>query len=177
MIQTGRSTAEKLIPKNLLLAQEVIYTPCKLECTSIHPETESREYDACRFYLNKKKVCYRTAKITPTKTGQFVTVWKRGAAGLIMPFDEYDAIDLLIVHVGKENHNGQFIFPKDILIQKGIFSSPGKEGKRAFRMYPPWDTPGNRQAEKSQKWQLEFYLDIPANTIVDLDQARRLLPS
>lgn len=34
---------------------------------------------------------------------------------------------------------GLFIFPKEALIKHGIFSVKSKGGKRAIRVYPPWD--------------------------------------
>ncbi|TEB40617.1 hypothetical protein D0809_29700, partial [Flavobacterium circumlabens] len=98
------------------------------------------EYSAYRFQLNGKNICYREAKITPTKTGQFVTLWKRNQSSkTIEPFDASDAIDYIIISVRKQELFGQFIFPKSVLLAKGIFSTDAKEGIRATRVYPPWD--------------------------------------
>jgi hypothetical protein len=44
-------------------------------------ERESLEYAACSFKLNSMSVKFRVAKITPTKIGQFVTLWKRVSKG------------------------------------------------------------------------------------------------
>ena len=41
------------------------------------PEAESVDYGACRAELDGKRLVLRVAKTTPTKTGQFVTIWKR----------------------------------------------------------------------------------------------------
>ena len=108
-------------------------------------------------------VQYRLAKITPTKNGQFVTLWKRKPKGPIQPYDESDKIDIVIVNVIKNNHQGVFIFPAEILVEKNIFSVKNKGGKRAIRVYPPWDKPESKQAEKTQKWQLDYYLEISKN--------------
>ncbi|RYE38879.1 MAG: MepB domain containing protein, partial [Sphingobacteriales bacterium] len=38
-----------------------------------------------------------------------------------------------------------------------ILSGNGKNGKRGFRVYPPWDLTENSQARKTQQWQLEYF--------------------
>lgn len=153
----------KSLPKDLILAKDTVYDCCNFEVTPPEQESESADYDAYRFYLNGKSICYRTAKITPTKTGQFVTLWKRNTTGIIEPFDFLDAIDLVIVSVRKDDLFGQFIFPKSILLEKGIFSTTTKEGKRATRVYPPWDETSSKQAQKTQKWQLDYFYEITPN--------------
>ncbi|MEO7977449.1 MepB family protein [Flavobacterium sp.] len=152
-------TAE-LIPSDLISAKKLIYDICNLQCSQPEAENESTDYSAYRFMINGKSICYRIAKTTPTKNGQFVTLWKRNPSGIIEPFDSSDAIDFVIISVRKENNFGQFIFPKSVLLQKGIFSGPNKEGKRATRVYPPWDVTTSKQALKTQQWQLDYFLDL-----------------
>lgn len=147
-------------PHDLILSKELVYDCCNLECTQPLPEAESAEYSAYRFEINKKTICYRAAKITPTKTGQFVTLWKRNVSETIEPLDFSDPIDFVIISVRKENSFGQFIFPKAVLLEKGIFSTLTKEGKRATRVYPPWDITTSKQAQKTQQWQLDYFLEI-----------------
>ena len=45
-----------------------------------------------------------------------------------------------------------------------IISTSKKEGKRGFRVYPPWDTATNKQAVKTQQWQLDYYYEITPTT-------------
>lgn len=163
----------KTLPHNLILAKELVYDCCNLECTQPVPETESAEYSAYRFEINKKTICYREAKITPTKMGQFVTLWKRNISGTIEPFDFWDTIDFVIISVQKENSFGQFIFPKAVLLEKGIFSTATKEGKRATRVYPPWDITTSKQAQKTQEWQLDYFLEISDNECI-VSKAKKL---
>ncbi|TRW95625.1 MepB family protein [Flavobacterium gawalongense] len=47
-----------------------------------------------------------------------------------------------------------------------------KEGKRAIRVYPPWDTTTNKQAQKTQKWQLDYFLEIPLDKPINLNRAK-----
>ncbi len=145
---------------NLTLVKTEVYDKCALELSDLRIEQESKEYEACQFHLNGRRIISRTAKITPKKAGQFVTFWKRKGRGPIEPFCETDQLDYYVVNVRAENKFGQFVFPKSILINKGIISTARREGKRAFRVYPSWDKAKNKQAEKTQKWQLDFFFEI-----------------
>lgn len=149
---------------NLKQIKREVYDKCHLEISDLKLEPESKLYDACQFKLNGRSVISRTAKITPKKAGQFVTCWKRYGSGPIEPFDENDAIDFYAVIVQTEQALGQFVFPKSILVEKGIISTHLKEGKRAFRVYPNWDTPKSKQAQRTQKWQLEYFYEIDDST-------------
>lgn len=122
-------------------------------------ETESLEYNAFNLNINNLKIKFRTSKITPTKTGQFVTIYKRLQNGKIAPFENSDDIDFVIICSRKDENHGYFIFPKSELLKREIFTDK-KEGKRAFRVYPPWDMELNKQAKKSQDWQLKYFHQI-----------------
>jgi hypothetical protein len=163
----------KGISKDLILIQEILFDNYNFEITQPLLELESSEYGACTFVLNNLNIRYRTAKITPTKTGQFVTLWKRINQGPIQPFDSNDPIDLFIISTRKDDHFGLFIFPKSVLITKEIVSDK-KEGKRAIRVYPPWDVTTSKQAQKTQKWQLDYFFEINQNQIMDLKHAKSL---
>lgn len=157
---------------NLEYVQNSVYKSCDFKITALRIEAESTEYDACRFSLNRKQIISRSSKITPKKVGQFVTFWKRANdEASISPFDRDDNFDFFVVNIRKDNHFGQFVFPKALLIKKGIISTATKEGKRAFRVYPSWDIPTSKQAEKTQKWQLDYFYDAK---VVDLDKVKSL---
>lgn len=175
MSQIINWTDQKSAPYDLLRTRKLIYDSCQFVCSQLYQESESKEYDAYRFSLNNKQVCYRKAKITPTKTGQFVTLWKRNKAGVTTPFDYSDNIDILIISVRKDDLFGQFIFPKAVLIERAIFSSPLKKGKRAMRIYPPWNITESKQAKNTQNWQLDYFLEFPVINSIDLNLAKKLL--
>ena len=103
------------IHNDLIVAKEQVYDKCNFECSFPQKEKESAEYRACIFTLNSQSVLFRTAKITPTKTVQFVTLWKRIEKGPIQPFDDTDPIDLVIINTRKDNRLCQFILPKSVL--------------------------------------------------------------
>jgi hypothetical protein len=160
MIIKNHWVNQKSISKDLNLAKELIYDSFDFHCSEPEVIAESADYNGYQFYLDKKLICYREAKTTPIKTGQFVTLWKRNKSGIIEPFDFSDEIDFVIISARKENLFGQFVFPKSILLEKGIFSTKTKEGKRATRVYPPWDETTSPRAQKTQKWQLDYFYEI-----------------
>lgn len=162
------------LPIILLETQKFVFDPCGLELTNPVIEKESKDYDAYQFELNALKILFRVAKTTPTKVGQFVTLWKRMGKGSIQPFDLSDDIDLFIINTKSGDDFGQFVFPKSVLCQQGILTTDLKEGKRAIRVYPPWDITTNKQAQKTQKWQLDYFLEIPLDKSIDLNWAKLL---
>ena len=148
------------------------YDKCGWGITNFDIEPESREYEACKFQLNGLQIISRTAKITPKKIGQFVTLWKRNEDGIIEPYTENDQFDFVCVNVAFENNSGQFVFPKSVLLKKGVISSLQKEGKRALRVYPQWDKPESKQGKKSQQWQLDYFYKFRKD--IDIEKMRAL---
>lgn len=162
------------IHPDLLAAQKFAYEPNGLTCTKIAKEVESKEYGAFEFEMNHQRIKFRVGKITPTKIGQFVTLWKRIGKGPILPYDLADPIDLFIISVRRSEQFGQFVFPKAVLYEKGVISNEGKGGKRALRVYPPWDVTDNLQAKKTQTWQLIYFFQIHPNKDIDPFKFRKL---
>jgi hypothetical protein len=160
---------------NLNRIKTKVYDKSLLQISSFRMEAESSDYYACRFKLNGLYIICRNAKTTPKKLGQFVTFWKRDSKSLIEPLHEYDPIDFFVVNAKAENTLGQFVFPKAILIKKGIISTDHKDGKRAFRVYPKWGLPKSKQAERTQKWQLEYFYEV--NNSTDLNKVADLYKS
>ncbi|TAE13197.1 MAG: hypothetical protein EAZ95_11510 [Bacteroidetes bacterium] len=158
--------------EELKLIKELVYDICGLELRKLERSLESEEYSACSFELNGKKILYRVSKITPTKIGQFVTIWKRNKEGITIPFDVADDLDFVVITSKNASNLGQFIFPKAVLADNGIITQNGKEGKRGIRIYPAWDITTNKQAKKTQIWQLKYFLDINQP---DFDLVKRLL--
>lgn len=159
--------------KDLLLTQDLVYKPAGLTIENLKIEDESAEYGASEFTIKGRSVKFRVAKVTPTKIGQFFTFWKRISKGPILPYEVADSFDFLVVSVRTKNEFGQFIFPKDVLCEKGIVSCHGRGGKRAMRLYPSWDRADNFQAKKSQAWQLEYFIEFSKQEI-DFSHLRSL---
>ncbi|MDR0329875.1 MAG: MepB family protein [Rickettsia sp.] len=43
-----------------------------------------------------------------------------------------------------------------------------------MRVYPPWDIVINKQAKKTQAWQLEYFLEIPRNKPINYARTQML---
>lgn len=165
---------EQGIPEDLLRAKELAYDPGGFACSRPVAEAESADYGACGFTVDGLAVRFRVARTTPTKAGQFVTVWKRSAEGPIAPFDAADPVDLFVISTCEGERFGQFVFPRDVLRARGVLSTNGSGGKRAFRVYPPWVTTTSRQAGSTQTWQVEHFLPLSGDEPVDPARAQAL---
>ncbi|RKT09276.1 hypothetical protein BX285_6359 [Streptomyces sp. 1114.5] len=159
---------------DLLAAKASVYDPSGFACSLPVPEPESAEYAACAFTLDDRPVRFRVAKTTPTKVGQFVTVWQRSPEGPIRPFDADDGVDLFVISSHDDDGFGQFVFPREVLCERNIVSRNGSGGKRGFRVYPPWVTTTNRQARGTQAWQVHYFLNLGLDGLADLTLAHAL---
>ncbi|MBO0654550.1 MepB family protein [Streptomyces triculaminicus] len=160
---------------DLLAAKTLVYDPNGFTCSQPVPEPESAEYAAHGFTLDGLSVRFRVGKTTPTKVGQFVTVWQRSEEGPIRPFDADDGVDLFVISSRDSGHFGQFVFPREVLCERGIVSRNGSGGKRGFRVYPPWVITTNRQASSTQTWQVNYFLYLGhEDGPVDVARARAL---
>ena len=54
-------------------------------------------------------------------------------------------------------------------------ASRASTGKRALRVYPPWDASTSRQAQRTQAWQLQYFVDMSQGQAVDLERVKALL--
>ncbi|MCW3465043.1 MepB family protein [Chitinophaga nivalis] len=169
-----QAAAVKNIHPDFYLLKTAVFDKGDFVVTGLHPAAESQEYGACSFQLNGKTVQFRVSKITPTKTGQFVTIWQRNPQGITQPFTAADHLDFIVISARQEEKGGVFIFPKTILIAHGIITSEKKAGKRGIRVYPPWDQTTNQQALKTQSRQTPYFLPVPLHAPADLTLAQQL---
>lgn len=175
MIKTSELKDDNNLQHHLHNIKTLVYDKCGFDFGELIVENESQDYGACTFRLNELKIKFRISKITPNKTGQFVTIWKRNKEGITEPFDLTDEIDFLIISSKKGDAFGQFIFPKSVLLDKEIMTGNNKEGKRGIRVYPPWDTITNKQAAKTQLWQTKYFFTIKISDKSNLNLAKQLL--
>ncbi|MGG3449356.1 MepB family protein [Domibacillus aminovorans] len=145
----------------LTYVNEIFYEPNHLTIKAIREEAQNSDYGAGIFQLNSKTVRFRVAKITPTKIGQFVAFWEKDGDNKNQAFSYENATDLLVINTfTSNNHFGQFIFPKEVLVKQNILKTATAKGKMAIRVYPSWDTPTSKQAIETQKWQLAYFIDV-----------------
>ena len=163
----------KQLNSELLQVKELVYDKCNFEFSNLMIDLESAEYQACAFKLNSFEIIHRLSKITPTKIGQFVTIWKRNNKSITAPFDFSDNFDFIIITSKSDKNLGQFVFPKSVLLEKEIISNNYTSGKRGVRVYPPWDFPTSKQAVKTQIWQIKYFYSIENNSF-DNELVKRL---
>lgn len=146
----------------LALAKTLLWSPASLPSTTPVPEPESAAYGAHSLSVGGREARFRVGKATPTKAGHFLTLWQRSEAGPIRPFDVSDGVELFIVQVRDGERHGQFVFPVETLLRRGVVATAGKGGKRAMRVYAPWVETSSAQAAKTQTWQCEHFLSLNA---------------
>lgn len=152
-----------MVHETLAEMRSLVWEPAGLLAADAMPEPESAQYYAHTLTLAGRSAVFRVAKTTPTKVGQFVTLWQRSAAGPIRPFDKYDGVELFIIQADLGAGLGAFVFPAAVLVRHGVISVDGKGGKRAIRVYPPDVETTSTQARRTQKWQCEYFLPFDAD--------------
>jgi hypothetical protein len=149
------------LPASFELIKNEFLTPLGMSVSDIARDDEGAEYGAVRFNLDGKPVLFRQAKHTPTKLGQFVTLWKRDSLGSeIAPVDVADGIDRVLVFADERDRFGLFVFRATVLVEKRIFSTHVTDGKRAFRVYAPWTEPVAAQARSTKAWQCNAFVEL-----------------
>lgn len=142
-----------------------LFHPLGLVVDNFSADDLNSNYLACNFEINKLSCVFREAKLTPKKLGNFVALWKRPLNGekhlaVTIPHDATD-FEFCFIFVEKDAFLGIFIFPSLILQEKNIISN-GKinSGRRGFRLYPNWDILTSKQALSTQKWQLDYFINL-----------------
>lgn len=65
------------IEEHMEMGKRLLLDPLGIQVTSVpQKEQEGEEYGACTFALDGHPVCFRVAKRTPRKNGQFFTLWR-----------------------------------------------------------------------------------------------------
>ena len=151
-------------------ASRQLWEQWDLPVANVAPEPEGSEYQAHTLSLASRQAVFRVAKTTPTKVGQFVTLWQRSVAGPIRPFDTSDGVELFVVQAGVGAGLGMFVFPLAVLARHGVVSVSGKGGKRAMRVYTPDVETTSAQARRTQAWQCEYFVaqDAPGERVREL---------
>ncbi|WP_294976134.1 MepB family protein [uncultured Leuconostoc sp.] len=131
----------------------------------ISEESQNALYEGFTFRLKDKKFRSRLAKRTPTKKGYFVVFWEKDSHSKNKPFDYDNSPDFLIINVIDLYRQGQFVFPKALLVQKKILVSADSKGKMALRVYPEWVKDLNKTAVQTQQWQIPYFIDLSKDLI------------
>lgn len=143
----------------------------------VQAEEQNSDYESGVTLMGKEKWRIRTARVTPTKPGAFVAVWKRGEDGATRPFTIDEAMAGLLVFVEEGERFGVFRFTSSYLVSLGYVTSAACPGKRGFRVYPSWCSGLNPQASRTQRAQSVAFEEFPARivsrTVTTTDPAPR----
>ncbi|MBE5666125.1 MepB family protein [Staphylococcus sp. SS251] len=131
----------------------------ELEAIDIIEEKYNKEYEALTFSYKEMIYKSRLAKKTPNKSGYFVTCWTKNEDNYNRPYKIDEFADYLIVAVIDDELNGYFLFPKEVMCEKGILASSNYQGKMAFRVYPTWCNDLNQTAQHTQNWQCNYFFE------------------
>lgn len=142
----------------LAYVNEHLYARHNWTVSDVSNEPQNADYGAGVFLVNTTSVRFRVARTTPKKIGQFVAFWQKNEQQQNEAFTANDAPQLLVIHTTSGEQAGQFVFPKSVLVEKGILTTANKAGKMAMRVYPSWDVPTSKQAIATQKWQLPYFV-------------------
>ncbi|WP_456503414.1 MepB family protein [Arthrobacter sp. UYCu723] len=130
----------------------------------VHAEEQNSEYESGMALIGKDWWRIRTARITPTKPGAFVAVWKRDENGSTRPFTTDEATTGLLVFVEDGQRFGVFRFTSTHLKALGYVTSESHPGKRGFRVYPSWCANLNPRASRTQRAQAAAFEELPAHS-------------
>jgi hypothetical protein len=159
----------------LLYVNKKYYEPNHFIIKAIQEEAQNSDYGAGTFHLNSKSVRFRVAKITPTKIGQFVAFWEKDGNHKNQAYSYDKATDLLVINTFTSKNNfGQFVFPKEVLVKQNILKTATTKGKMAIRVYPIWEKPTSKQAVETQKWQLEYFVELSDPNHLPIQELLRL---
>jgi hypothetical protein len=159
----------------LIYVNKKYYEPNHFIIKAIREEAQNSDYGAGTFHLNSKSVRFRVGKKTPTKIGQFVAFWAKDSNHKNQAFSYEQSTDLMVINTFTSKNNfGQFVFPKDVLVKQNILKTATTKGKMAIRVYPIWEKPTSKQAIETQKWQLEYFVELSDPNHLPTEQFLRL---
>lgn len=159
----------------LLDLNQRFYQINQLKLESLQKEKHNEKYKAGTFILNSRSVRFRLAKITPKKNGQFVAFWEKDHTGKNQAIHFSASPDLVVIHCfGNNQQEGQFVFPREVLLKKKILRDDSRKGKMGMRVYPSWDIPQSPQALKTQLWQNKYFINLSKSLIFDREEFLKL---
>ncbi|CAM3650431.1 MepB family protein [Erysipelothrix urinaevulpis] len=122
-------------------------------------EIHNKDYEGFTFEDPKSKhtVRSRLAKKTATKPGYFVSFWEKDSHNKNQAYAYEDSPDIIAINILDDQHQGVFLFPKDVLLHHKILRSHESKGKMGIRVYPPSCKNLNKTAQHTQAWQQNYY--------------------
>lgn len=158
--------------ESLELIGKIVSNNEKYRMINLQEENQNKEYEGLTFNIEQHTFRSRLAKKTPKKKGYFVVFWEKDKDNKNQPYAFDNMPEKLIVSIIDNHLIGQFVFPKLLLLEKGILKSENDKGKMAMRVYPSWENELNDSARKTQKWQEAYFINL--SNEIDNQQAAAL---
>ncbi|MFP7492876.1 MepB family protein [Terribacillus saccharophilus] len=143
-----------------LFIENILFHLGRSPITNVITEAHNQEYEGMLIQLEDTTYRSRLAKATPKKKGYFVVFWEKDENNKNQAYSFLESPAKVIISIMDENLRGQFVFPKSILLKKGILRSENSKGKMAIRVYPAWERELNKTAAQTQKWQQKYFVDL-----------------
>lgn len=99
----------------------------------------------------------RLAKLTSKKKGYFVSFWEKDMNNTNQPFHAGESPEYLAIVISDENRRGYFMIPKDVAVDKHIYTLNHIKGKMGMRFYPSWCDGLNATAKKKTRMAAEIF--------------------
>lgn len=151
---------EGIVMKTMELITQFCSEDPLFDCSDITMDADNDAYEGFCFKFQNHRYRSRLARKTPKKKGYFVALWQKDELQKNRAISIDDRVDFVIVNVIDARRIGQFIFPVEILHEKGILRSETQPGKMAFRLYTPWCEDLNSHARLTQQWQIPFFINL-----------------
>ncbi len=146
--------------KSINLINNMLTGLGKPNITALSEENHNYEYEGISFSIADNTYRSRLAKLTPSKKGYFVVFWKKNDTNKNQAYSYDESPEKIIISVIDNELQGQFIFPKSILLKQEVLRTGNSKGKMAIRVYPSWVNELNQSAIKTQEWQREYFIDL-----------------
>lgn len=157
---------------SLELTRNIVANIGGAQIKNLKEEPDNQKYEGIRFTIDHYTYRSRLAKRTPKKQGYFVVFWEKDSNGKNQPYLYDNSPDKIIISMIDHQRKGQFIFPKSVLLEKGILKNTNAKGKMAIRVYPSWETNLNKAAHHTQRWQQQYFLEVSTN--MDIEKVKEL---
>lgn len=140
-----------------------------------YKEPQMEKYEGFYFKMFDISFRNRLAKKTPVRKGYSVSLYERDENDKKQAFDMDSSSDITLINIVDGMHQGQFLFPKTVLLKHGILRKSGVKGKMTLRVYPSWETGLNAAALKELEWQTDYFVDLSNDQEADMEVLERII--
>ena len=99
-----------------------------------------------------------------------------GKVRFTVPLEEVDPVDVFMFGISEGGTiQGMFLFPVNVLSEKGYVTSKRKAGKVNIELLPPMVQPKTAKVRATQSWQTSFYVSVQGDVSTAVEKTRQIL--